>query len=100
MVSGLSAVCQRRLGGSVVAVAGLRERRPKSLRTLLIQGMSGNTNNNNNNNNDNDKEYKMNHNNNNNDKSSALRASARSANLRRGTPMASQVESARSCRSS
>ena len=39
---GLPAVCQRLLGRSVLAVVGPRERRLESLRTLLIQGMSGN----------------------------------------------------------
>ena len=42
-LSALSAVSQRELGRACYAVVGLRVRRRKSLETLLIRGMSGNT---------------------------------------------------------
>ena len=40
MVSGSNAVCQRRLGRSVVAMVGLRERRLNFLRSILIRRVS------------------------------------------------------------
>ena len=37
--------CQRRLGRSVAVLVGVRERRLKSLRVLIVQGMAGNLSN-------------------------------------------------------